>query len=248
MPPFDYSDAPYPIRDDLIQAHRHAWDVIAQPGTWWSGAERIAIADELRRALTCEFCAARKAALSPYAVEGRHETNGVLPASAVEAVHQITTDPTRLKRSWYESLLDERFTDAHYVELVGILVTVLCIDAMHRALGLPLEPLPEARPGEPSRRRPLGAALSDQAWVPMISPSAAKGTPEEDLYPGGRVGNVISAMSLVPDVVRLLFTQHTAHYVDIFRLGFTGEAGRAISRPQIELIAARVSALNDCFY
>lgn len=245
---FAYTDSPFLIRRDLVEAHRYAWGEIARAGSWWSGAQRTAIAAETRQARNCAFCAQRKAALSPHAVSGGHDPVSTLPPAAVEAIHQIATDPARLTKRWYEQLLDDAFTDAHYVELVGIVVTAVCIDAMHQALGLPLEPLPSPVDGEPSKQRPITATLSDQAWLPMISPQSAHGTTEEDLYPGGRTGNVITAMSLVPDAVRMLNRTQKAHYLDIAKLGFSGPSGRAISRPQIELLAARVSALNDCFY
>ncbi len=248
MSAFAYKESPFPIRSDIQKANRVAWDAIANPGNWWSGAERVAIADEVRRADRCSLCAKRKAALSPYVIEGEHDHGGLLPALAVEVIHRITSDPARLTRSWYEQLLTDGFTDAHYVEIIGVIVTVVCIDAIHRALGLPLEPLLEPQPGVPSHYRPASAVLSNQAWVPMISGPASQGTAEADLYPSGRTGNVISAMSLVPDAVRLLNATQKAHYVDLANVGFIGSGGRALSRPQIELIAARVSALNDCFY
>ena len=69
---FDYSDADYKIREDIKQAHRAYWQRLAAPGSWWTGAERIAIAQETRNALTCGFCEQRKAALSPNSV--RYET------------------------------------------------------------------------------------------------------------------------------------------------------------------------------
>ena len=34
MPAFDYADSPDPIRPDLADAHRRAWDHVAAPGTW----------------------------------------------------------------------------------------------------------------------------------------------------------------------------------------------------------------------
>ena len=33
-----------PVRADLADAHRLAWEHIAAPGTWWSGAERVELA------------------------------------------------------------------------------------------------------------------------------------------------------------------------------------------------------------
>ena len=45
---FQYADQPHIIREDLKQAYRDYWDVLAKPGNWWTGAERIAIAGRSR--------------------------------------------------------------------------------------------------------------------------------------------------------------------------------------------------------
>ena len=76
MLPFRYDDAPFPIRPDIPAAHREFWGRLAGPGSWWTGAERVAIAAETRHALACAFCAARKQALSPYGLEGEHTHGG----------------------------------------------------------------------------------------------------------------------------------------------------------------------------
>ena len=73
---FDYRDSPHPIRADIGSQHRAFWQRLAQPGSWWSGKERVAIAQASRGALTCRLCIARKAALSPNAVQGKHDGDG----------------------------------------------------------------------------------------------------------------------------------------------------------------------------
>ena len=57
-------------------------------------------------------------------------------------------------------------------------------------------------------------------------------------------------MSLVPDAVRVMGRLSKVHYLSpgLVAAPDACEPGRAIDRPQIELIAARVSALNECFY
>src|SRR5215831_4760092 len=50
-----YAAAPIVIRDDLAAAHSRAWARIGHPGTWWDGAQRVAIAAETRHALSCEL-------------------------------------------------------------------------------------------------------------------------------------------------------------------------------------------------
>ena len=63
------------------------------------------------------------------------------------------------------------------------------------------------------------------------------------------VPNVLSAMSLVPDAVRMLFRLSGVQYLTIPGFMRIGDLpGRALTRSQVELVAARVSALNDCFY
>src|ERR1700687_3949887 len=94
--------APLRVRADLAAAQARAWDRVARPGTWWSGAERVAIAAETRHAPACELCRRRKAALSPDGIAGTHDSVGVLPASIVEIVHRIRSDPARLTRRWVD--------------------------------------------------------------------------------------------------------------------------------------------------
>src|SRR5690348_2011126 len=93
------------IRADLAEAQRTAWEKIGTAGTWWTGAERVAIAAETRHALRCPLCAARKDAVSPAMVGGDHATLGALPGAAVEAIHRIRTDPGRIGEGWYRRVL-----------------------------------------------------------------------------------------------------------------------------------------------
>jgi len=247
MPAFDYSASPIPIRADLPAAHRRAWERLAVAGCWWTGEQRVAIARQVRLARVCALCAAGRQTLTASAVEGRHEGSGALPAAAVEAVHRLVTDASRITRDWFESVQREGLSDAHYVELIGVVTTVLCIDGFHAAMGLPPEPLPAPRGGAPSQRRPA-AARQEMGFVPTIPSGEATGS-EADLYPGARVPNVVRALSLVPDAVRQLRELSAAQYLPLQQVtDVRSEPGRALSRAQIELVAGRVSAQNECFY
>ena len=101
-------------------------------------------------------------------------------------------------------------------------------------------------PGTPTNYRPPGAQ-SDGAWVPLIPKDQAVGL-EADLYDGGVVPNVWRALSLVPDEVRAFFKLLAAQYMAVGKVVDVDTNDRAISRAQIELIASKVSALNQCFY
>ena len=241
------------VREDLRAAQDRYWRRLARPGANWSGAERVAIAREARRAGGCGFCGRLRAALSPHALDGAHDVAPgnaeVLPNPAVDAVHRIVNDASRLTRAWYERTRSAGLTDGEYVELVGTVVSVLSIDAFCRALGVPLHPLPEPEPGAASGYRPATAAEDGESWVPMV-PFDNSGTPEADLWPAKRTGNVIRALSLAPDEVRTLNDLGGAHYIDhgLVRDPSATRADGALTRAQIELVAGRVSILNDCFY
>ena len=249
MMAISYAAAPVAVRDDLAAAHAQAWTALAAPGTWWTGAERVAIAAETRAARDCKLCLARKQALSPAAVAGAHDRCTTLPEAVVEVAHRIASDPARLSRRWLEDVTANGISDAHYVEALAVIVRTVSIDSFCRGIGLAPHALPEAQPGEPARHRPAGAK-GGEAWVPLVAVSDATG-PEADLYGGARrAPNVVRALSLVPDEVRLLRALAPSHYVPFERVPdptYT-PPGRSLSRAQMELIAARVSVLNECFY
>jgi alkylhydroperoxidase family enzyme len=242
----DYAAAGVAVRDDIRAAQRALWDHVRAPGTWWTGAERVAIAAESRAAGACALCRERRAALSPSAVPGRHATLGTLSPVVVDAIHRIRTDAGRLTRSWLDAVVAAGVDEPAYVELVGVVTMVTGVDCFCRALGVPPFPLPEPLPGEPSRYRPA-AARPGGAWVPTIAPEDATG-PEADLYGDAAfVPNIVRALSLVPDEVRMLRRMSDAHYLPIASIP-DPTARRTLDRMQIELVAARVSALNECFY
>jgi hypothetical protein len=235
---------PLPVRDDLLAAHRRVFEDLARPGCWWTGAERIAIAAETRSTRDCALCRERKAALSPSG--GTHAAARALPTPAVEVIHRVVTDPGRLSRGFYEQALAGGLGDGAYVELLGVVVRIVCVDAFRRAIGAAPHPLPPPAPGAPSRYRPPGAK-PDVAWVAMIAPGA-ESEAEADLYTEGRPPNVGRALSLVPDAVRGMKDLVAAQYVPLDRVPDARYAGRTLSRTQMELLAGRVSALNQCFY
>ena len=139
---------------------------------------------ESRLASHCKFCAERRQALSPYKLQGQHDSAGDLDDLAVDAVHRIVTDQARISQTWVDQMADKGFSNEAYVELAGIVVTVFSVDEFNRALGLELEPLPQPVTGEPSRYRP-SQAVGGTGFVPMISAEGATGA-ESDLYRGSR--------------------------------------------------------------
>ena len=243
----DYSDAPWPVREDFAACHNRYWQRLAAPGTWLTGAERVDIARETRQSQQCDLCRRRREALSPYTVEGVHETASALPDVTVEVIHRVTTDSERLTKSWFDGIMQQGLSPEKYIEIIGTLVSVFCIDEFCRCLGIPLHELPEPQPGEPGRYRPAEASY-DRAWAPIL-PRRVDAGPDADLWEGEMHGFVIRALSLVPDEVRNLLDSSAAHYIKVHEVwNVTRSPQGTLTRPQTEIVAARVSALNGCFY
>ena len=91
-----------------------------------------------------------RGALSPHTLTGVHDAalcnSGLPPVPAVDAIHRIVNDASRLTRRWYACTVDCGLSDGRYVELVGTVVSVPSIDSFCRAIGVPLHPLPEPAP------------------------------------------------------------------------------------------------------
>lgn len=224
-----------PLREDLRTGHAAAWADIAGPSVCWTGAERTAMVAEARAALNCRLCGARKDALSPLAVSGEHDRVSELPAPLIDAIHRLRTDPQRVTRSWFDALVPAHASSPAYAELVAVVCTSVIVDTLHRSLGLPPPPLPDPLDGEP------GGEILEQttdigAWLPVMNR-------DDDLADTGlpSVPNIARALSLVPRAVVLFFGAFRPHY----RLK---DIHLAISQAQAELVASRVSALNECFY
>jgi len=242
---FSYAGSALAIREDLASAHARIWDRLGSPGTWLDAARRVAVAAETRNASRCRLCRDRKAALSPSAVDGRHDSLGELPENWIEVIHRIATDPARLTQIWYRRMLTTGLGDAEYVEIVGVLAHVTAIDTFARGLGLSPQPLPEPKGGAPSRYRPAEARQHDY-WVPTIAWD--EHGPNEADYFVGNPSNIRTAMSLVPDETRSFFILSANQYLPGPAMRDFSREYRAITHRQIELLAGRISALNRCLY
>lgn len=240
-----FSDAVCPVRDDIVQVCGAQWDRLGKPGAWFTGVERVAIAAEIRAARKCDFCTARREAVSPYAAHGTHQTASDLPAPIVDVIHRIATDPGRLGSKWHAEFHEAGVSDEQLVEITGIVGNVTVADTFARAVGATEAELPTPEPGEPTRERPTGAKLQD-ARVPTVKFSDAQGEQLKFYKSVGVVGNVMKSLSLVPEEQFGFFSQSPALYIATNIMDLTFK--RSIDRPQIEFIAAIVSDANECFY
>lgn len=204
-----------------LAAFDEIWSHVARPGRWFTGAERIEIAEAVRAATPLRL------GEQPPAVGELTTDQDVI----LDTVQRIVTDPGRLSREWFDEVTG-RIGLGRYAELVAVVVQVLPVDRFCDLTGRKREPFLAPVAGEPTGGVPDGIA-DDGAWLPMRTPF--------------RGPNVARALSYVPEdnmmrlgLVRALYSGD--------RFGdMIWEAG-ALSRPQVELVAARTSSLNECFY
>ena len=223
-----------PLGANLKDNHAQSLEDIAGPGEFFTGSERLEIVRIARAALDCEFCAERKASLSPNSVQGLHNVDSDFPDVVVDMIHRIRTDPGRLTRSWFDQVTAE-ITPAQYVEIVSVVASSVIIDTLHNALGLGVPHLPQPRPGRPQRR--INEAVEDAgAWVPILQ------APDQMADTGlPVVPNIARSLGLVESALGLFFQTFRPHYA-------LKDIPLSISQAQAEFVAARVSALNECFY
>jgi hypothetical protein len=218
--------------EELIHSALHdAVGSLVEPGDWLTGAQRRAAALEARDARTNELDQQRRAALSPHAVPGGHGETSELVAEAVEVIHRIASDPGRLTRTWADEMMTV-LGEETYTELVGIAACTAVLDMFAWAMTSDDAELAGSAVGTPANERP--ADVGDVgAWVSQTT--------------GTGMANVSRSLSLVPvtnhawvGLVQALYSRGP-EFLDL-------SWDRALSRPQVELVAARTTAELECFY
>ncbi len=220
------------VRSDLAAAHLQAWDALACAGTWWTGAQRVELAATALAAMTDDSPLPPWTA--PSTVDGWLAGDLAAPAVAHDAVYRIATHAGTLSESWYGRVSDE-LGDLAYVEVVGIACTVAAVVAFRRAAGLEPWELPRPVDGEPSRVVPPDLVTAELNWVRVRSPA-------------DQTAAVVQAFSSVPAEHQRLWMLADAQYIPNLEMIDPHWTRGTLSRSQIELVAARVSQLRECFY
>ena len=230
-----YQNQPLPVRPEVSDSHSEAFNSFARAGTWFTAKERLSMLTEARHASQCSLCQDRKQALSPYAIKGAHDSQEDLTESIIDVIHRLMTDSGRLTETWFNSILESGLSKEEYVEIVGTVSTLIVLDTFSIGLGSELVLPGTAEEGEPSRTT-NDNVFDGGAWVPLFD------LPQEESDTGLPTSpNILRAMGLVPSAIGHFFGVMRAHY------GLS-DMDVGISRAQTELIAARISALNQCFY
>ena len=213
------------VRPEVRAAQVAFWSALADSGSQWTGSQRVAIASQARAAFARRH--------DPPWMRSLADDTEDLPAAATAAARKIAADAAQIDREWASGII-EQLGDAAYVELTAVAACVVGLDVFGVALGMEPGPLPIPDPGSETRyERPN--VVDAGAYVPLESP-----------WSGPNVGR---ALSLAP--------ADNGRFRALVDAMYAGGAGRGfmnlvwdgpLTRPQVELVAARVSALNECFY
>lgn len=171
---------------------------------------------------------------APSTVDGCLGRDLVAPTAAHDAVYRVAAHAGTLSESWYRDITDE-LGDLAYVEIVGIACAVAAVVAFRRAAGLVPWELPRPVDGEPSRVVPPDLVPAELNWVRVTSP------PDE-------VAAVVQAFTSVPAEHERLWMLADAQYIPNLEMVDPRWTRGTLSRPQMELVAARVSQIRECFY
>jgi hypothetical protein len=221
------------IRPDLAEAHALAWQHVAAPGSWYSGAQRVELAGTVLVAI------AEADPLPPwvgYSVAGRLPEDHLAPAIAHDIAYRLARHAGTMTEPVYRMAV-EQLGELPYVELCAIVSTVAAVAHFSRNIGVPLPTLPAPIPGPPTGERPAEIAQAALNWVPVAAPA-------------DQVAAVVQAYSAVPGEMTNTWRMADAQYMpepEMVDPAWQRRPG-GLTRAQMELVAARVAQLRECFY
>ncbi len=147
----------------------------------------------------------------------------------VELTHRLTVAPATIRQGFVREMEHGGVPSSTYVEVLGLVARLTAIDTFTFGLGADPAPLPVPVEDEPTGELADEATI-DGGWVPTVGPA----------FPP-------TALSLVPGEHRAMLDLHSVFYLSIPGMADL-DADRGLHRTQMELVAARTSLLNECFF
>ena len=214
------------ISTEIIESFEIVWDHLGLPGSWWTGKERIGIAKEVRGSNPRKLWE-KVGELKNYA----KDSDEVLSPYVKAVVRIVANETSSINQQIYDEIINSIGEDK-YAELAAVVSQIIAIDHLCDALGIEREKFPNPQEGDPSLERPDGL-VDGVAFLPTFS--------------ADKLPHVAVSLSLAQaDNARRMLLVRAMYSGSSF--GEMIWKHRNLTRPQIELVAARTSALNECFY
>ena len=237
-----YADSAFPVSAATTSLHTDELQSYARPGTWGTASQRTAIAAEARKA--------RVAAGVQESIGDEHLVDSAeLPDAARQLARDVALGGINIDRAYCAATQAAGVTEGAYVEIVGLVARLAHLDVFARGIGIPARALGEPVDDHaPTFARP-SVAKNEGFFTATVPNAPAGGELAKSLYGKHEAANILRSLSLVPDEARRLNRVIDQEYYSMETIfDLTHSSHEALSRPQIELVAARVSALNQCFY
>jgi len=209
------------VRDDLVEAHRVSLAHVASPGARLTAARRVQIAEVARDAYL--------------AVEPSPPWVRPFGDPALDVAYRIARHAGTITEQWYEQIVTEGMHPLDWVEIVGVVIATIPPVAFARAAGVALPGLPAPIEGEPTGREAAELAPAKLNWVPVAAPA-------------DKVASVVQALSALPDEWDNLWRLAGAQYMSDRQMDDPLWNRGTLSRPQMELVAGRLSLIRECFF
>lgn len=220
------------VRHDLTRAHREVWAAIGRPGASWTGAQRAELATTVVMALADQEPSPAWVPRSSVAGALPHAAHA--PLAAHDIVHRVARHAGTLTSQWYESSVAS-VGELPYIELVSLTSQVAAIWSFRRAAGLPELVIPGSVEGAPTGEFAPELAAATLNWVPVAAPA-------------DRTASVVQAYTAVPSEHARTWSLADVQYIPDLEMVDPRWTRGTLSRPQMELVAARVAQLRQCFF
>ena len=153
----------------------------------------------------------------------------------LDGVQRLARHAGTLTQDWYDGLISAGVHPLDWVEAVGVVIAALPPVAFARAIGAPLPDFPQPVPGSPHGREAAELAPATLNWVPVAAPA-------------DKVASVVQALSALPDEWDNLWRLAGAQYMSDRQMDDPLWNRGTLSRPQMELVAGRLSLIRECFF
>jgi hypothetical protein len=237
-----YSDAEHPIAAETQALHESELLSFARPGTWGTAKQRTAIAAHARSA-RCE------AGVQESVGDEALADSDSLPDAAIRLARSVALGGVGIDQDYCDQTQIEGVTEGAYVEIVGLVARLAHLDVFARGIGLPSRKLADPVDDQaPSQQRPATATKEGFFTASVPNPPEG-GDVARSLFGDHPVPNILRSLSLVPsEAERLINVLNEEYFSMDTMMDLSYSSHDALTRPQLELVAARVSALNQCFY
>jgi hypothetical protein len=211
----------YSVRADLAEAHALSLAHVSSPGALLTAERRAQVAAVARDA----YLAADP---SPPWVRPFGDV-------ALDVAYRLSRHAGTITDEWYRQVLDEGMDPLEWVEIVGIVVATVPVVAFNRAIGKAAPSIPAPGGGEPTGRVAPELSPAELNWVPVAAPA-------------DQVASVVQALSALPDEWSNLWRLAGAQYMTDRQMDDPLWNRGTLSRPQMELLAGRISRVRECFF